>query len=114
MSAPLLLKELILHKKPKNLNSKRLEACIGGKSSVSTTVILTKRDHLQKWGSPFTNYFINLTLHLTLFLGEGGSSFGTTGFFLLAVTGFFNGAMLSLVVGVSFSISASTNTCKFL
>jgi hypothetical protein len=76
--------------------------------------ILRKREPLQIWGSPFTSYFINLTLNLTLFLGEGGSSFGTTGFFLLAVIGLFNGAMLSLVAGVSFSIVASTNTCKFL
>jgi hypothetical protein len=30
------------------------------------------------------------------------------------VTGFFNGAMLSLVPGVTFSIEASTNTYKFL
>jgi hypothetical protein len=75
---------------------------------------LSKRKHPKKWGSPFINYFVTLTLNLTLFLVEGGSSFGTTGFFFLAMTGFFSGVVLSLTVDVSFSMAASTNTCKFL
>jgi hypothetical protein len=69
-------------------------------------IIFAKRGHLQKWSSPFTSYFINLTLLLV----EGGIPFGTIGFFPLVVAGFFTGAILSLVVGFSFSITASTNT----
>jgi len=114
MSAFLLLKELVLHKNPKNLNNNHLESCIGGRGNVSTMVYLQKRNHPKKWRSPFTNYFVTLTLNLTLFLVGGGSSFYTSGLFLLVVIGLFSGAMLSLVVGVSFSIEASTNTCEFL
>ena len=44
---------------------------------------LSKRKHPKKWGSPFINYFVTLTLNLTLFLVEGGSSFGAIGFFVL-------------------------------
>jgi hypothetical protein len=86
MFALLLHKDLILHKKTKTMNNKKLEACIGERGSVSTIIYPHKRGHLQKWGSSFTSYFINLTPNLTLFLGEGGSSFGTTGFLFLAVT----------------------------
>jgi hypothetical protein len=75
---------------------------------------LSKRKHPKKWGSPFINYFVTLTLNLTLFLVEGGSPFGTIRFFFLTITGFFSGVVLSLTVDVSFSMAASTNTCKLL
>jgi hypothetical protein len=75
---------------------------------------LSKRKHTKKWGSPFINYFSTLTLNLTLFLVEGGSSFGTTGLFFLGMIRFFSGVLLSLTVDVSFSMEASTNTFKFL
>jgi hypothetical protein len=39
-----------------------------------------------------------LTLNLTLFLVEGGSSFGTTDFFFLTMIDFLTGAMLSLTI----------------
>jgi hypothetical protein len=75
---------------------------------------LSKRKHPKKWGTPFINYFITLTLNLTLFLVEGGSLFGTSGFFFLAMISFFSGFVLSLTADVSFSMAAFTNTCKFL
>jgi hypothetical protein len=75
---------------------------------------LSKRKHPQKWGSPFINYCVTLTLNVTLFLVEGGSSFGTTRFFFLTMTDLFGGVVLSLTVDVSFSMAASANTCKFL
>jgi hypothetical protein len=75
---------------------------------------LPKRNHPKKWGLPFTNYFVILTLNLTLFLVERGSSIGTTDFFFLALAGFFSVVMLSLAGGLSFSMESSTNTCKFI
>jgi hypothetical protein len=75
---------------------------------------LPKRNHPKKWGLPFTNYFFILTLNLTLFLVERGSSIDTTDFFFLDMIGFFSGVELSLTIDVSLSMEASTNTCKFL
>jgi hypothetical protein len=75
---------------------------------------LSKRKHPQKWGSPFINCFVTLTLNLTLFLVEGGYSFCITGFLFLAMIGFSSGVVLSLTVDVSLSMEASTNICKFL
>jgi hypothetical protein len=80
----------------------------------SYQLTLPKRNHPKKWGLPFTNYFVILTLNLTLFLVERGSSIDITDFFFLALTGFFNVVVLSLAVGLSSSMEASTNTCKFL
>jgi hypothetical protein len=73
-----------------------------------------KNIHPQKWGLPFTNYFVILTLNLILFLVERGSSIDTVDFFFLAFTGFFGVVVLSLDVVLSSSMAASTNTYKFL
>jgi hypothetical protein len=75
---------------------------------------LPKMNHPKKWGLPFTSYFVILTLNLTLFLVERGSSIDTTNFLFLALKGFFSVAVLSLAAGLSSSMAASTNTCKFL
>jgi hypothetical protein len=75
---------------------------------------LPKRNHPQKWGLPFTIYFVIFTLNLTLFLVERGSPIDTSDFFFLAMIGFFSGVELCLIVDVSFSMAASTNTCKFI
>jgi hypothetical protein len=77
---------------------------------LSQLLILAKRGHFQKWSSPYTNHFINLTLLLV----EGGLPFGTSACFPLVVTGFLTGVMLFLATGFSFSIEASTNPFKFL
>jgi hypothetical protein len=77
-------------------------------------LILPKRNHPKKWGLPFTNYFFILTLNLTLFLVERGSSIGIEDFFFLALTGFFSIVVLSLADGFSFSMEALTNTSKYL
>jgi hypothetical protein len=77
-------------------------------------LILPKRNNPQKWSLPLTNYFFILTLNLTLFLVERGSSIDSVDFFFLALVGFFSVFFLSLAVGLSSSMEASNNTCKFL
>jgi hypothetical protein len=106
--------KIALSKKPKTQVVKHLEACIDGRDNIFILVNPPKNIHPQKWGLPFTNYFFILTLNLILFLVERGSSIDTTNFFFLALTGFFGVVVLSLVVGLSSSMAASTNTCKFL
>jgi len=77
-------------------------------------LILPKRNNPQKWSLPLTNYFFILTLNLTLFLVERGSSIDSVDFFFLALVGFFSVFFLSLAVGLLSSMEASNNNCKFL
>jgi len=74
---------------------------------------LPTRNNSKKWSLPLTNYFVILTLSLTLFLVERFSSIGLADFFFLVLVGFFGVAKLSLVAGLSFSMTSSTNTYKF-
>jgi hypothetical protein len=53
MSAILLLKELILHENPKDLNNKHLESYIGGRDNVSTTTYPHKKEPSSKMGLTF-------------------------------------------------------------
>jgi hypothetical protein len=53
MSAILLLKELILHENPKNMNNKHLEVYIVGRGNVSTTNYPHKKETSSKMGLTF-------------------------------------------------------------
>ena len=84
-----------------------------GTTTMCISVNPPKKEQFSKMGLTITNYFVTLTLSLTLFLVERGSSIGTIDFFFLALACFFSVVVLSLADGFSSSMVASTNTCNF-